>query len=91
MTGGPLDEGAGADASTDADLGDTGSAGGRPRQRVERSGGRARRARLTPAPGTDPSPESAVPGAHEPDPAARPPKRASADDDRITRERPPHW
>ncbi|GAA1060194.1 hypothetical protein [Agromyces bracchium] len=60
-----------------------------PRQRVERARG-ARRARLTPAPGTDPAPESAVPGAHDereggPAPKARP------EDDRITRERPPHW
>ncbi|AWB94796.1 hypothetical protein DCE93_03265 [Agromyces badenianii] len=61
-----------------------------PRQRVERAGGRARRARLTPAPGSDPSPERPVPGDDE----AAPPKRkraASADDDRISRERPPHW
>ena len=46
---------------------------------------------LTPAPGSDPSPETPVPGA-EAAPAKR--KRASsgsADDERITRERPPHW
>ncbi|WP_430647743.1 hypothetical protein [Agromyces sp. GXS1127] len=60
-----------------------------PRQRVERASG-ARRARLTPAPGTDPSPETAVPGAHHAteDGAARP---ARPEDERITRERPPHW
>ncbi|WP_395242429.1 hypothetical protein ACGGZK_09520 [Agromyces sp. MMS24-K17] len=62
-----------------------------PRQRVERAGGRSRRARLTPAPGTDPSPEAAVPGAHEPDAATPRKGRGSPDDDRITRERPPHW
>ncbi|UOE45846.1 hypothetical protein [Agromyces larvae] len=65
-------------------------ADGAPRQRVERAPGRARRARLTPAPGSDPSPEQAVPGAHEPD-APRKRGNASADDERITRERPPHW
>ncbi|RXZ68147.1 hypothetical protein [Agromyces albus] len=68
-----------------------------PRQRVERAAGRARRAKLTPAPGSDPSPESPVPGAESADGAEgdeRAPKRkraASADDDRISRERPPHW
>ena len=49
-----------------------------PRQRVERAGGKARRARLTPAPGSDPAPEQPVDG---PEP----------EKDRITRERPPHW
>jgi hypothetical protein len=60
-----------------------------PRQRVERTRG-GRRARLTPAPGTDPAPESAVPGAHDDadEGASRP---ARPDDERITRERPPHW
>jgi hypothetical protein len=62
-----------------------------PHQRVERARG-ARRARLTPAPGTDPAPESAVPGVHEDD-AEQPARKAAggADDERITRERPPHW
>ena len=61
----------------------------RPRQRVVRARG-ARRARLTPAPGTDPAPEQAVPGAHDDAEggAARPPR---PEDERITRERPPHW
>ena len=60
-----------------------------PRQRVERSRG-GRRARLTPAPGTDPAPETAVPGAQD---DAEQPARAPgrADEERITRERPPHW
>ena len=61
-----------------------------PRQRVERAGGKARRARLTPAPGSDPSPEQ--PASAEPEPDATPKRtRPSPDDDRITRERPPHW
>ncbi|MGW4930215.1 hypothetical protein ACWEOH_13770 [Agromyces sp. NPDC004153] len=65
------------------------------RQRVERAGGRARRARLTPAPGTDPTPEAPVPGTGEHG-EERPTQgksngKADPDDDRITRERPPHW
>ncbi|MBT2498086.1 hypothetical protein J7E25_03160 [Agromyces sp. ISL-38] len=66
----------------------------KPRQRVERAPGGARRAKLTPAPGSDPSPETPVPGAEGTEGAERAPKRkraASADDDRINRERPPHW
>jgi hypothetical protein len=63
-----------------------------PRQRVERARG-ARRARLTPAPDTDPAPEAAVPGVHDDDTErpARQPDGTGADDERITRERPPHW
>ena len=68
-----------------------------PRQRVERAGGTARRARLTPAPGSDPAPEQPV-QPPEPEPEADSgPKRArkraepDPDDERITRERPPHW
>ncbi|NUT58083.1 MAG: hypothetical protein HOQ00_04455 [Agromyces sp.] len=65
------------------------------RQRVERAGGRARRARLTPAPGTDPTPEAPVPGTGEDvEERSAPGKvagKADPDDDRITRERPPHW
>ncbi|MRG60988.1 hypothetical protein GE115_14095 [Agromyces sp. CFH 90414] len=60
-----------------------------PRQRVERAAGRARRAKLTPAPGSDPSPEPAVPG--EDDAESRGRGRGGHDDERITRERPPHW
>ncbi|WP_353816492.1 hypothetical protein [Agromyces sp. SYSU T00266] len=60
-----------------------------PRQRVERARG-ARRARLTPAPGTDPEPESAVPGAHDGSEGGAP-RPSRPDDERITRERPPHW
>jgi hypothetical protein len=63
------------------------------RQRVERVGGRSRRARLTPAPGTDPTPEAPVPGTEEDAerPARKKPGKVHPDDDRITRERPPHW
>ena len=45
-----------------------------PRQRVERAAGRGRRARLTPAPGSDPSPEAPVAPAAEPEAAAAPKK-----------------
>jgi hypothetical protein len=65
-----------------------------PRQRVERAAGRSRRARLTPAPGSDPSPETPVPGSDsDATTDASPPKRgaAASEDERITRERPPHW
>lgn len=58
-----------------------GRASGEPRQRVERTG--RRRARLTPAPDTDTTPEK--PRHDAPAPGGTP------DDDRITRERPPHW
>jgi hypothetical protein len=60
-----------------------------PRQRVERAGGRARRAKLTPAPGSDPSPE--VPVEHTDDAPTRKRGAASSDDERLTRDRPPHW
>lgn len=66
-----------------------------PRQRIERAPGRARRARLTPAPGTDPSPEAPVdssPAAAPDTPAGTKKGRPGAsDDDRLTRDRPPHW
>jgi len=63
-----------------------------PRQRVERAGGKARRARLTPAPGSDPAPEQPVGERPEPEKdTAKKRGRPSPDDDRITRERPPHW
>jgi hypothetical protein len=67
----------------DVDRAEGDASGGRPRQRVERVRG-SRRARLTPAPGSDPSPEA---------PAQReaPTGTTTPDDERITRERPPHW
>jgi hypothetical protein len=78
-----------APAGDDRPAGDERSDGAGSRQRVVRSRG-GRRARLTPAPGTDPAPEAATPGAHDDveRSAARP---ATPDDERITRERPPHW
>lgn len=65
------------------------TAAARPRQRVIRTGG-GRRARLTPAPGTDPAPEAATPGAHD-DVERAAERSVTPDDERITRERPPHW
>ena len=63
-----------------------------PRQRVERAAGRARRARLTPAPGSDPSPEAPVDRVDEPAPPnAKKAGPGSSDDERLTRDRPPHW
>ena len=66
--------------------------GEEPRQRIERAPGRARRARLTPAPGSDPSPEAppTAPDA-ETDVAASRPGAATSEDQRLTRDRPPHW
>jgi hypothetical protein len=63
-----------------------------PRQRVERAPGRARRARLTPAPGSDPSPEAPVrEGEAEPEGTTAKAGAAASDDERLTRDRPPHW
>ncbi|MDR5699781.1 hypothetical protein [Agromyces aerolatus] len=70
----------GADAAGEPGASDAADAGPA-RQRVERTG--RRRARLTPAPDTDVSPEKPV--RDEPAPGG------TSDDDRITRERPPHW
>ncbi|WP_136709935.1 hypothetical protein [Agromyces sp. H66] len=63
-----------------------------PRQRVERAG-TGRRARLTPAPGTDVAPEAPTPSTGDAEELGTKPKRrrGSSDDERITRERPPHW
>ena len=62
------------------------------RQRIERVKG-SRRAKLTPAPGTDPSPEAPVPGrgnaVDDEDEGAR--RVSGPDDERLTREKPPHW
>jgi hypothetical protein len=79
-----------SDADADAEVAEDESTDAvSPRQHVARARG-ARRARLTPAPGSDPAPESAVPGAHDDreQGAARPTR---PEDERITRERPPHW
>lgn len=53
------------------------------RQRVERVPG-ARRARLTPAPGTDATPDA------PPDEEARP-EASGPNDERLRRDVPPHW
>lgn len=86
----------GSPAADDPRVDAPGTGGGAAgRQRVERAAGKARRARLTPAPGTDPSPEAPAPRATPPvdrDPAGRGGRpRPSADDERLTRDRPPHW
>ena len=64
-----------------------------PRQRIERASGTARRARLTPAPGSDPAPEAPVDGDDDRDagPSTDDGRPGSSDDDRLTRDRPPHW
>ncbi|MCI2959441.1 hypothetical protein MN032_17290 [Agromyces atrinae] len=56
------------------------------RQRVERASS-GRRARLTPVEGSDPSPEAPVRDETPAGPAPAP----SGNDDRLRRERPPHW
>jgi hypothetical protein len=55
------------------------------RQRVRKSG--ARRAELTPVEGTDTSPESPV----EREAARAASGNPGPNDDRLRRERPPHW
>lgn len=65
------------------------------RQWVERAPGTSRRARLTPVAGTDASPE--VPIVHDdavfdaPSAAASGTSSAGANDERLRRDRPPHW
>ncbi|MET0974451.1 MAG: hypothetical protein ABWX82_02125 [Leifsonia sp.] len=58
-----------------------------PRQHVQKHGGRGRRARLTPVAGTDTSPESPV----ERDEPAAGSGPAGPNDERLKRDRPPHW
>lgn len=53
-----------------------------PRQRVEKTG--RRRARLTPAPGADTSPET-------PDDETSPPSPTDPRDQEMLRDKPPHW
>ncbi|WP_297373287.1 hypothetical protein [Cryobacterium sp.] len=59
-----------------------------PRQRVVRSAG-ARRARLTPAPDTDPSPEPAP--REEGGQTSGDGSATSANDARLRQDKPPHW
>jgi hypothetical protein len=73
--------------SAELDLTDP-SAGAEPRQRVVRSAG-ARRARLTPAPDTDPSPEPAA--REEGGQTAGDGSSTSANDARLRQDKPPHW
>ncbi|HYI32749.1 MAG TPA: hypothetical protein VEX88_04730 [Glaciibacter sp.] len=65
-------------------------AAGEQRQAVVKAPGRARRARLTPAPDTDPSPESAVPR-EEGGVASAGSTSRGENDDRLRQDRPPHW
>lgn len=60
----------------------------KPRQRVVKAPGRVRRAKLTPAPDTDPSPEAPVP--REEGGVASAGTRGE-NDERLRRDRPPHW
>ncbi|MGY4857847.1 hypothetical protein [Cryobacterium sp. AP23] len=59
-----------------------------PRQRVVRSTG-ARRARLTPAPDTDPNPEPAA--REEGGQTSGDGSSTSANDARLRQDKPPHW
>lgn len=64
-----------------------------PRQAIVKQPGRARRAKLTPAPNTDPSPETPIEreeGGVAAVPNAGPGARGE-NDDRLRRDRPPHW
>jgi len=64
-----------------------------PRQSVVKSAGTSRRARLTPAPDTDPNPHPPVlreeGGVVPADPAG--PGTRGVNDDRLRQDRPPHW
>lgn len=63
-------------------------AGNEPRQRVVKAAGRVRRAKLTPAPETDPSPEVPVPRGEG---GVALTGVRGENDDRLQRDRPPHW
>ena len=69
-----------------ASAGDAGAA--QPRQSVVKSAG-ARRARLTPAPDTDPSPEPAP--REEGGQTTGDGSSTSANDARLRQDKPPHW
>ncbi|TFC50669.1 hypothetical protein E3O47_08220 [Cryobacterium sp. TMT2-17-1] len=64
-----------------------------PRQSVVKSAGTSRRARLTPAPDTDPDPHPPVlreeGGIVPADPAG--PGTRGVNDERLRQDRPPHW
>ncbi|NYJ18300.1 hypothetical protein [Glaciibacter psychrotolerans] len=75
------------DAPADVQHGETA------RQPIVKAAGRARRARLEPAPNTDPSPDVPVPreegGVASGVPGAPAPR--GENDDRLRQDRPPHW
>jgi hypothetical protein len=67
-----------------------------PRQVVVKAPGRVRRAKLTPAPHTDPSPEAPVRSqnsrsADDAGGASAGAGTPGENDDRLKRDRPPHW
>ncbi|PDQ34682.1 MAG: hypothetical protein B5766_10185 [Candidatus Lumbricidophila eiseniae] len=70
------------DGSPEGDSPDVDSSAARPRQRIVKTSG-GRRASLTTAPGADGSSQF---GRDE-----QPEARRAGEDDRILRERPPHW
>jgi hypothetical protein len=84
------DAGLGLDQLDTADLGEASVV---PRQSVVKSVGTSRRARLTPAPDTDPDPHPPVlreeGGVVPADPAG--PGTRGVNDDRLRQDRPPHW
>jgi hypothetical protein len=84
------DAGLGLDQLDTADLGEASVV---PRQSVVKSAGTSRRARLTPAPDTDPDPHPPVlreeGGVVPADPAG--PGTRGVNDDRLRQDRPPHW
>ena len=75
-------------ASAEVAPADTAPADATPRQRVVRSAG-ARRARLTPAPDTDPNPEPAA--REEGGQTSGDGSSTSANDARLRQDKPPHW
>ncbi|KGJ71878.1 hypothetical protein GY21_19255 [Cryobacterium roopkundense] len=62
---------------------------GTPRQPIIRQPGKARRAKLLPAPDTDPNPKPAV--LREEGGVAHGGGAPSANDARLRQDRPPHW
>jgi hypothetical protein len=74
----------------------SGSGSGTARQPIVKSAGKSRRARLLPAPDTDPSPlistgSVQVPVLREEGGVASAGGRPSANDARLRQDRPPHW
>lgn len=86
MTGGPP-EGA-AVGPTGAVSGEKSSPSVLPRQPIVKQPGRSRRAKLLPAPGTDPNPDPPV---REEGGVADVGTSRGENDDRLRQDRPPHW